>query len=168
MDDDNCEEISKQKNADFQCFQYMCFPWDNDKLTDGYNTCRDSTDCKESEDCFRHWNARKVNKGICLDKREAQKCTSHDDCSSNLSCVNGYCGDKSYLQHLSNLPCSGADYVCEGLLFDACCYDLSGDLGSWSEGSDKRCCNNHDGIIPPNSIKDSSHMKELEKILPGL
>merc|ERR1712130_591672 len=59
MDDDNCEEISKQKNADFQCFQYMCFPWDNDDLTDGFNTCRDSTDCKKSEECFRHWNARK-------------------------------------------------------------------------------------------------------------
>merc|ERR1711892_1258859 len=55
MDDGDCEKISKEKETDFRCFQYMCFPWNNSSMHNGFFTCRKDKDCGEEEEyaCIR-------------------------------------------------------------------------------------------------------------------
>merc|ERR1719420_2187860 len=94
IEDDDCEKVSEQQEADFKCFQYMCFPWDNQTLANGFQSCRKSKDCQTEENtCFRHWDRKHVHRGVCLHKSETVACSEHDTCSPGLLCVNGHCGD---------------------------------------------------------------------------
>jgi len=169
MEDDDCKSISAEKGSDFKCFQYMCFPWNDDHLTEEFKTCR-TEDCGEDEGCWRHWNTKDITKGICLHKSELEKCEPQDECSAGLSCVNGYCGDPSYLEYLSDLSCAENQYQCQDLLDQLCCYDLSGPHSTWREGEGwkMRCCNNEEEVIPPKTIQSIDHKNKLEKTLQEL
>jgi len=166
MDDGDCEKISMEKETDFRCFQYMCFPWMNTSMHNGFSTCRKDKDCGEEEECFTHQTIREVTRGICLHQNENEECSQHPDCAEDLKCVNGYCGSPQYLNILGQQSCTQNER-CQGLLFSSCCYDFSGEEHSWinSENITRRCCDSSHEIIPPKEFRNEEHKQKMENSL---
>ena len=140
--DIDCEAISIERSEHFKCFQFMCFPWNNEKLQSPYKSCQKKSDCNSSEmDCLRHQDRRNVLRGICLHESDLLSCFSHTDCPDGQQCLVGWCtGQPEYLEAIAEMGCD-SDNFCEDLLLgDACCYDLRGAVlpeGSWhGEGDD--------------------------------
>ena len=77
--DEDCLTVSEERQEDYKCFQYMCYPWKRGKRDGAFRTCKRRSDCQhllleeggneEDGDCYRHPNRRTVHTGICLDKR---------------------------------------------------------------------------------------------------
>ena len=112
LTDNDCLKVSGASGEDYRCFQYMCFPWKSDTKSLPFKTCKKSTDCSDTEDCYRHNDRRKVFSGICLSKEEMPKCFEHSECGKGLKCVNGYCGDERYFSTLKDTPCT-EDFFCQ-------------------------------------------------------
>ena len=58
--------------------------------------------------------------GICLREAELQRCFEHEDCSEDLRCVAGHCGERTYFEAIRNIPLaggcdqdSGLDHLCQ-------------------------------------------------------
>ena len=58
--------------------------------------------------------------GICLRDAELQRCFEHEDCSEDLLCVAGHCGERTYFEAIRNIPLvaacnqdSGMDHLCQ-------------------------------------------------------
>ena len=126
--DIDCESVSIERSADFKCFQFMCFPWNQPDLQAPYTSCQRKSDCNSSgeTECLRHQDRRNVLRGICLDKSDLLKCFSHTDCPDDQQCVVGWCGQAEYLEEIAWLGCDSDSYCEDILLGDACCYDLRG------------------------------------------
>ena len=68
--DADCRNISQQASADYRCFQYRCFPWNNLQLQRNFRSCRNNPDCSslglgengDGQDglCFRHLTLKQV------------------------------------------------------------------------------------------------------------
>ena len=66
-------------DADYRCFQYRCFPWDDQELQGEFRSCKTRKDCLElgeeeggdgdDGECFRHQDRRKINMGLCVRQR---------------------------------------------------------------------------------------------------
>ena len=123
--------------------------------------------------------------GICLREAELQRCFEHEDCSEDLRCVAGHCGERTYFEAIRNIPLaggcdqdSGLDHLCQVLsdqeeayplfnadLFqdlligDACCYDLS-NPGSGEVGY--KCCDHASRVIPPSSLISSQEVSQVQ------
>ena len=143
VSDIDCQPVSLQRSADFKCFQFMCFPWNEPSLQAPYTTCQRTSDCNSPElECFRHQDRRNVLQGLCLHSSHLLTCFSHSDCPDDLQCVVGWCAPARYLDAIAELGCD-SDGLCEDLLLgDACCYDLRGAVlpeGSWPGGCDGHC-----------------------------
>ena len=132
--DIDCESVSVDRSADFKCFQFMCFPWNDPDLQSPYMSCQKKSDCNRETECLRHQDRRNVLRGICLEKSDLLKCFSHTDCPDDEQCAVGWCGQPEYLEAIEDLGCDSDSY-CEDLLIgDACCYDLRGAVlpdGAW-------------------------------------
>lgn len=159
ISDKDCTETTKSL-----CFQYMCYPWAT--KTD-FRWCNKEEDCREGEEpgsCFRHRDRRNINFGICINKSEMKKCTSHSQCQPPLKCTNSYCGDPAYFGALQDLSCQ-EDHQCQDRLTgETCCFDLkSPDL--WTPHKlPKRCCTNPSGhpVIPPPNNLTSHQISKLD------
>ena len=74
LTDSDCDTVSKEKGADYKCFQSMCYPWDRPDLAPSFRSCTKRSQCRGMEggqdgDCFRHSDRRAVFSGLCLTKR---------------------------------------------------------------------------------------------------
>ena len=53
-------------------FQYICYPWKDDSgvaASEKRDLCRRSSDCrKPGQECQRHQDRRKINKGLCMNE----------------------------------------------------------------------------------------------------
>jgi len=117
--DEDCELIEDNENSEYRCFQYMCYPW---AKKGPFRSCQRKHDCKdltpeegangERVDCFRHLDRRRVLRGICLVKSKTKRCSEHSECSTDLKCVAGYCGDPQYFEEIKQFSCEG-DNFCE-------------------------------------------------------
>ena len=77
--DDDCRDISEQADGDYRCFQYRCFPWNDQELQGKFKSCKKRSDCVQlgvveggdggDGECFRHQDKRNVHAGICLKQR---------------------------------------------------------------------------------------------------
>lgn len=100
-------------------------------------------------DCFRHLDRRRVLRGICLVKSKTKRCSEHSECSTDLKCVAGYCGDPQYFEEIKQFSCEG-DNFCEDLLLgDNCCTDLTALSFETALDPRKRCCSNSSKVIVP-------------------
>ena len=73
--DSDCEDISNNKQEQYACFQYYCYPAST-SASHPLRPCKKKSDCKRLSakeggdgsdgDCFRHHDRRQVNKGICV------------------------------------------------------------------------------------------------------
>jgi len=167
VSDIDCQPVSLQRSADFKCFQFMCFPWNEPALQAPYTTCQRTSDCNSPElECFRHQDRRNVLQGLCLHSSHLLTCFSHSDCPDDLQCVVGWCAPARYLDAIAELGCD-SDGLCEDLLLgDACCYDLRGAVlpeGSWP-GGEKRCCKEEVyPVIPPVQGLNRQQINRLNK-----
>ena len=79
LTDEDCDDISQRAAADYRCFQYRCFPWDQQELQGGLRNCIKKEDCRklrreeggdgEDGECFRHQDVRTIHKGVCVSKK---------------------------------------------------------------------------------------------------
>ena len=123
--DIDCESVSLELSADFKCFQFMCFPWNNPDLQSPYKTCQKNSDCNSLEmECFRHQDRRNVLHGICLHISDLLKCFSHTDCLVGQQCVVGWCGQPQYLEAIAALGCDSDSY-CEDLLIGVVLWSIA-------------------------------------------
>ena len=77
--DDDCTDLSEQGDADYRCFQYRCFPWDDQELQGEFRSCKTRKECLDlgeeeggdgdDGECFRHQDRRKIEMGICVMQR---------------------------------------------------------------------------------------------------
>ena len=125
--DDDCEGISRERDSDHRCFQYMCYPWRSQ--VGRFRSCKRRSDCQslledeggdgEDGDCYRHHDRRNVFAGICLHKSEILPCSEHRDCPSHLSCTNFHCGESHYYQALRGEACPSQQHsfcqVCQAV-----------------------------------------------------
>jgi len=140
VDDSDC----KTQGIDFACFQYICYPWEDDSnvaAKDKFITCKSDDDCSSGLQCFRHHNRRNIHKGLCLEESIDCREGGKDDCKAGESkkeCCNGqYCCDKSYHTQLLSLPCV-SDEGCQDMGYGNYCCPPKGN--STSPGHDT-CCN---------------------------
>eukprot|EP00092_Neocalanus_flemingeri_P057024 GFUD01067669.1.p1 GENE.GFUD01067669.1~~GFUD01067669.1.p1 ORF type:complete len:329 (-),score=92.35 GFUD01067669.1:25-912(-) len=153
--DDDCKDMSEQADADYRCFQYRCFPWNDQELQGKFRSCKKRSDCvqlgvveggdEDDGECFRHQDKRRVNSGICMKRSSSLLCSEHLDCMDSLKCVNGFCGEEKYLQAMNTLQCERHEYCEDLLLGDHCCFDFS------SEVFGRKCCDSEgsEGVILP-------------------
>lgn len=169
INDEDCGKISSQKGEDYRCFQYMCYPWNNSREERPFRSCQKNRDCLNLPEanggdgnngkCYRHFDRRKIQKGICLKESEAMECEDDKGCPSPLKCIINHCGDPVYHQALTMLPCQTSE-LCQDLrLGSECCIDFSGSIGGWKTSQaqwEKRCCEPPVGgsplIRPPSNI----------------
>ena len=122
--------------------------------------------------------------GICLRDAELQRCFEHEDCSEDLLCVAGHCGERTYFEAIRNIPLvaacdqdSGMDHLCQVLskrehiyyklpihpqdllIGDACCYDLS-NPGSGQIGY--KCCDHESRVIAPSSLISDQEISQVQ------
>jgi len=161
LTDLDCVEMATRAGADYRCFQYRCFPWDQPELHGDLRSCKNKDDCKQLEkeeggvgedgDCFKHEDRRTIHNGVCV--RSADQCSEPDDCGEDLVCINGYCGDREYLEELKKFPC-GDDQSCMDLFsVEYCCLDFTSDI------LDKKCCD--DVAIHPLNISEFANKIRL-------
>ena len=77
MNDNDCELL---KEADYKCFQYMCYPWNTTAIVRPFRSCRRRSDClnlREEEggdgedgDCFR--KIRQILQNQTIDKTKTR------------------------------------------------------------------------------------------------
>jgi len=177
--DEDCHEVGDKKGKEYRCFQYMCYPWQEEEEED-FMKCQVKEDCKgmrtgEDGDCFRHHDRKKVLSGICLSQSETTTCSEHSECEASLRCVNGHCGDQRYFDALASQQCVD-DSLCRDLLLgDLCCYDVSSSPDTWRGGershnlSRKCCANEHDTpVIPPPETVAHHHVQMIDQVLSKL
>ena len=66
VDDSDCRGLG----PDYDCFQYICYPWRDDSKIAKANRmelCRSNNECSGGKECFRHHNRRSVTKGLCME-----------------------------------------------------------------------------------------------------
>lgn len=178
--DEDCLDVSEQKQEDFKCFQYMCYPWNSreeHQREGAFRTCKRRSDCQhllqeeggegDDGDCYRHPNRRTVHTGICLDMREIVPCFDHASCEPPLKCTNGVCGDGEYFKALRDMECQDDDLCQDLLLGSQCCFDVQRGVESWARGGaedewGKTCCDNK--FSPVTRPRDNLTRKEIAKL----
>eukprot|EP00092_Neocalanus_flemingeri_P097371 GFUD01124097.1.p1 GENE.GFUD01124097.1~~GFUD01124097.1.p1 ORF type:complete len:339 (+),score=66.81 GFUD01124097.1:45-1019(+) len=165
--DDDCKDMSEQTDADYRCFQYRCFPWNDQELQGKFRSCKKRSDCVQlgvveggdgdDGECFRHRDRRSVLLGICLKQSNVRTCSEHNDCTEDQKCVNGNCGEENYFLALNTFQCEMNDYCEDMLLGNHCCYDFA------SEILGKRCCDADGtaGVILPVDTLDEDNIDEM-------
>lgn len=144
IDDSDCLKLGQGDK--YACFQFLCYPWKDDSELapkDKIPLCRKDKDCPNGKECYRHFNKRRVSKGLCFD--ELQECGIEEDdekCPKDKGCCGSYCCEKKYFDSYSQLPCMN-HRGCEDLgLGKFCCPQ--------GEGKDSVCCNT-DPNPPPST-----------------
>ena len=70
IDDSDCMKIGQGR--EYACFLYICYPWKDDSgvaAGEKRDLCRRSSDCrKPGQECQRHQDRRKINKGLCMNE----------------------------------------------------------------------------------------------------
>lgn len=183
---DDCDKIDNRKMYSknyHACFQYFCYPWQEEAVTADktkkplFKGCRSSKDCTEKGRkgyCFRHHDKRNINRGICMRSRQ-RTCESHDECTKfGGRCCNGFCCNEIYFSEIKKMPCTTPEGCQDLLAGDQCCIDITGTLGGFSHSQanwEKRCCTNQRGavILPEKGISDKDRNKINNQItrMPG-
>lgn len=72
-------------------FQYICYPWKDDSgvaASEKRDLCRRSSDCrKPGQECQRHQDRRKINKGLCMNEVRSILDTNGDDEKLTVQCL---------------------------------------------------------------------------------
>jgi len=118
IDDSDCVKLGHK----YSCFLYYCHNWvDQDPLRPH---CQADWQCGEEHKCFRHWNLREVDNGICLSNYQVKTCDVHSDCHEGDHCCGMYCCSQHYYKQWEEFACF-SDMQCR----------------SWKTGN--YCCNNN-------------------------
>lgn len=142
IDDSDCQKLGE--GSKYACFLYICYPWKDDSgvaAGEKRDLCRRSSDCrKPGQECQRHQDRRKINKGLCMN--EVEDCDTPADCQGGSGCCNGYCCEQRYYQQYKALPCI-THLGCQDLgLGEYCCPDKVGNGTS-------TCCDTNPNPTPP-------------------
>jgi len=118
IDDSDCVKLGHK----YSCFLYYCHNWvDPDPLRPH---CQADWQCEDEHKCFRHWNLREVDNGICLSNYQVKTCDVHSDCHEGDHCCGMYCCSQQYYRQWEDFACF-SDMQCR----------------SWKTGN--YCCNNN-------------------------
>jgi len=144
IDDSDCLKLGQGDK--YACFQFLCYPWENDSEVapkDRIPLCRNDKQCSDGKKCYRHFDRRRVSKGLCFD--ELQECGIEEDdekCPKDKGCCGSFCCDQKYYESYSQLPCMN-HRGCEDLgLGKFCC--------PRGNGQHNVCCNT-DPNPPPST-----------------
>ena len=79
LTDDDCRYMTEGGDADYKCFQYRCFPWNDPEVQGDFRSCKVKEDClelgvEEEGDgsdgvCFKHQDKRNIFRGMCVSQK---------------------------------------------------------------------------------------------------
>lgn len=150
VDDSDCRGLG----PDYDCFQYICYPWRDDSKIDKANRmelCRSNNECSGGKECFRHHNRRSVTKGLCMEPAVDCQENGEADCKApkgskgrNQACCNGeYCCDQEYFDLVKKLPCTTNEYCRMNNYGQFCCPNKA------NSTLPSQCCNVDPNPPPP-------------------
>jgi len=138
IDDSDCKNLEGK----YACFQYVCYPYENDSFLSPENKltqCTKKEECQLGEVCHRHHEVRRVQFGRCM--AQNGDCTKADDCKGqggSQKCCNGqFCCEDKYFNQLKTLPCLN-HFMCQDLGYGKfCCPQKSGNSNTTASSI---CC----------------------------
>jgi len=118
IDDSDCVKLGHK----YSCFLYYCHNWVDPNPEKPH--CQADWQCDEGHKCYRHWNLREVDNGICYTNYQTKTCDKHSDCQAGDYCCGMYCCPQHYYRQWKDFSCF-SDIQCR----------------SWKTGN--YCCNNN-------------------------
>jgi len=124
IDDSDCVHLGHK----YSCFLYYCHNWVDP--SPAHPQCQADWQCnermkaEEEYKCFRHWNLREVDHGVCFTKYQVTTCDTASDCKGEDHCCGMYCCSDHYYRQWQSFSCF-SDMQCK----------------SWKTG--QFCCNDN-------------------------
>ncbi|XP_023348663.1 uncharacterized protein LOC111717396 isoform X2 [Eurytemora carolleeae] len=160
IDDSDCSGLEGK----YACFQYICYPYENDNLVLEENKktkCTRKEDCQPNEVCHRHHDRRNINVGLCME--ELGDCRENGDRDCPDRCCNGqFCCEEKYFNHLKSLPCVNHD-MCKDLGYGDFCCPVKG-----SNTTSSVCCNTNPNPPPTRPPPKVGPLSGSSTILPAM
>lgn len=144
IDDSDCQALG----ANYACFQYICYPYQNDDVIRKdlkKRKCTRNEDCGPKEACHRHHDIRNINVGLCMDDFGDCRDNGEADCKGQGQdkCCNGqFCCESKYFNDLTKLPCLN-NLMCKDLGYGDYCCPQKGN------NTTKVCCDTNPNPPPP-------------------
>lgn len=144
IDESDCSGLGNG----YACFQYICYPWNDDSVIPAQHrkkTCTRAEECSGKEICFRHYDRRNIHKGLCMKEQRDCDVNGERDCKGHgpEKCCNGqFCCEEEYFIQLKSLPCVN-HASCRDLGYGQFCCPAK------SNTTSAQCCDTDPNPPPP-------------------
>jgi len=148
IDDSDCVVLGHK----YACFMYFCHNWVDPSPIN--MRCQSDWECGNEEKCYRHWNLRQVDEGVCFPKYQVDTCETHSDCGEGDFCCGIHCCSQFYFKQWQQFSCFSdmqcrswktGQFCCNDNL---CCDDRSSEIKvAVNDTLEEANTKDHDGVV---------------------